>query len=104
MFITQDIVAIEAENHQKTGLADFSLDEILNLCQLSTNILDSLTIFERNAMIAFNGFFFKEQLLEELFKTSFHLQFLFQEKIDSIQFNHEIFRSLEASLIDDELC
>lgn len=98
-----EIIAAEAENHTKVGLADFSLDNLTCQIEQSASILEHLSVFERNALTVFNGFFFKEPLLDELFKTSFQLRFLFHCDIDPIQLNHQIFLTLEDQLTRSQL-
>ena len=89
---------MEDANHNKVVLVDFSLDELMAHIEQSAGILDHLSLFERNALAVFNGFFFKDPLLDDIFKTTFQLTFLFDCHVDPVKLNHEIFRKLEEQL------
>lgn len=99
------VIATEAGFHGKVGLNDFSLDDVIQHMMLSNSILDNLDRFEENAKTIFDGFFFKDNSLDELFKTAFHLRFLFNKNIEATKVDHEEFQKVELiihKLIGDQ--
>ncbi len=96
---------MEASSHQKVGLMDFSLDSILAHIELSAALLDRLPSMEKEAVERFSGCFFREPALEELFKTTTLLRYLFGPETDfdpsRQQISHEVFRRLEQQLLNN---
>lgn len=97
---------MEASSHQKVGLMDFSLDSILAHIELSAALLDRLPSMEKEAVERFSGCFFREPALEELFKTTTLLRYLFgplETDFDPSrqQISHEVFRRLEQQLLNN---
>lgn len=85
---------------------DFSLDSILAHIELSAALLDRLPSMEREAVERFSGCFFREPALEELFKTTTLLKYLFGPETDfdpsRQQISHEVFRRLEQQLLNNK--
>lgn len=82
---------------------DFSLDSILAHIELSASLLDQLPSMERRARADEKEFasysFFHEPSLDELFKTTTLLRYLFGQKVSQIdKIGHEAFRRLEEQL------
>ena len=94
----KDTIETEKEYHNKIGLKDFSLDDVIQHILLSTTVIDNLNCFETNAKEISNGFFFKDNSLDELLKTSFHLRFLFNKNLEVTKVDHEEFQKLEEFL------
>lgn len=98
--IAKDILRLHNEYDRSTGLNNFDLDEIVNLTIMSDLIISNIELFESNIKrILINDEAQRstnKSILDELFKTKFHIKYLFDR--DDNQLIYEDFQSLEEYL------
>lgn len=99
------------EFDKQIGLNNFGLEDIIELTELSDQIIKNLEQFDHNFQsIIFRSTSKHQQVdtnVDQLFRTDFHVRFLFENKHqhrsinEKIKLNSEDFYRLESSLNDD---